>query len=216
MAYVFYDFNQADGAPTGWSTAGGTDWAVVSNKGSTNNNTAILSKLTTHGISLAGDWEMNCLVNGSTTIGNGGATIYLCDGTAKGYSLFVGNSSHVQIRTAGGGNGGNLTNDARATRAMWMRWVYTATGGTGGNSRFDVYHDGVLTGGINDTTNVAMMNTATLCLVALQETTSPTDECTIDDLMISDTIGATYPPAAAYVRPQLVVPRVGVQRASRW
>lgn len=190
-SYFFDDLNQADGAPAGWSTAGGTDWGVVSNKGSTNGSTALKTMAIAHGVDLSGDWEIQATINASTTIGNGGVTLGLADGTGVGYSLFAGNSSHVQIRTTGFAGGGNLTNDARSSRTTQVRMTYTSATNT-----FRTYHDGALTGTTVDTTNTAMMSGAVNLIVAIQETTAPTNECTVDDIYVADFIGGTYPPVA--------------------
>jgi hypothetical protein len=199
-AYFWEPFNQADGAPVGWTSAGVVDWEVIAGRGTTDNNTGLHGMGILHDVDLSGDWEVLLHINASLTIGNGSVNVGLVRGAdGVGYSIALGNASHVQIRTTGYVNGGNITNDNRTNRAEFIRWTYTASSNT-----FLIYHDGVPQNPIVNTVNTAMMGAADTLIVFMQETTSPTEECSFDNLFIAAGLGNEYPPVYLPAEPATV------------
>lgn len=201
MATFTETFTQADGALAGWTSTGGTNLVVVGNQGSSNNNTANYTGTHAHGLTLTGDWQIDFDVVAPLTIGHGGVTVSLLSGVGNGYGIFAGNATHVQKLV--GGSPTNLTNDTRPAAAGHITMTHTAAG------LFSTYQDGVLQGTITDTSSSAGANV----FLSIQTTESPSPECTIDNLVVADSITGT---TAAAATPPPHVYGQAVHRASRW
>lgn len=176
MATFTETFTQADGALAGWTSTGGTNLVVVSNQGSSNNNTANYTGTHAHGLTLTGDWQIEFDCVAPLTIGHGGVTVSLLSGVGNGYGIFAGNATHVQKLV--GGSPTNLTNDTRPAAAGHIKMTHTAAG------LFSTYQDGVLQGTVTDTSSSAGANV----FLSIQTTESPSPECTIDNLVVTDSI----------------------------
>ena len=179
-------FNQPDGdLMNNWSSTGSDPMVkVVSGKGSTLNNTLISSAYKPHGVNVNGDWQIEFDVNAPLSIGHGGATVGLVNpADGAGYSVFIGNATHIQ-RYNPGGTHDNLTNSGRPGEgggqlANHVVFTHTAAG------IMRVYLDGVLWSSVNDTQRIA----GSVLFIALQNTDSPSVETTIDNLVVQDHIG---------------------------
>lgn len=202
---LFWDFTQSDGAPTGWT--GGVaaqDLTVVSNKLSTAGSTTLRGGAYTHALTLDGDFEINAVITHPKIVGHGGVNVWLIDGaTGNGWGFFVGNSLHIQKVT--GGTQSNLTNDGVPgegtsgviTQTYRLRRVGTTISSWAG---------GVQVASITD---AAYSNVGDTIFVTTQNTQAPTYETTLDDLMVSDSTGVTYPPTGSSWVTAAVKVRVG-------
>jgi hypothetical protein len=137
-----------------------------------------------HGVDVSGDWQIEFDVSAPLSIGHGGATVGLVNpADGSGYSVFIGNATHIQ-RYNPGGTHDNLTNNGRpgeggGQSANRVVFTHTAAGD------MQVYLDGVLWSWVNDTQRVA----GKLLFIALQNADSPSFEATIDNIVVKDHIG---------------------------
>lgn len=211
MSYVYYDFTQADGVASGWTQGGTNNLQVVSNKCSTTANSDFAG-FRAHGLTL-GDFDIHATVTHSRNVDQGGINVFLMDPSGNGWGFFAGNALHIQKWTAqvnvnqsndglpGEGTGGVGTDDIRLTRV---------------GSTITSYINGGQASQITD----AAYSTGLTNLVAMLYTTIGTAN-TIDDLMVSDVVGAEWPPsgagAALALRRGLNVPGfAGARTRGRW
>lgn len=213
-------FTQADGSlGNGWvndSLIGSTEpiVQVVSNKGSTLNSTATFVALKAHGLSIGSTssvWQIDVDCTAPLIVGDGGVTIGLIKVDTvtpdlSGLGFFVGNAVHI-TEFAANGTFTNVTNSGRPNEASPGVQLNHITLTHASNGDVVAYLDGSAWGNINEPTLVA----GTHAMIIVSNATSPTNETTVDNLVVQDFIGTPV------VRPSgLVVPAAGVLRASRW
>jgi hypothetical protein len=218
MATFVEDYNRPDGdIGSPWNSnagLGGTDpiLKIVSNRGSSlGSASAIFAAYVLHGLTLTGaTWQIDCDVSAPLIVGNGGVSVFLVDNAGGGgYGFFIGNAAHIyQVQPSGAlvyitnqgrpgeGNAGVLANHVTMTHAS--------------NGDMAIYLDGASFGSVNDTVYSA---SGAILYTSCFNTTSPTDETTIDNLVLRDAI--IGPPVFA-TGPQLVMNQYAQQRARRW
>lgn len=187
MASVTYDFTQANGAASGWTVGAGGGLIVTSNKISSDSNTT-RSGYRAHGLALASDiFQIDVDIDAPLIVGNGGANVWLLNsGTFNGWGIFVGNAVHIQKVT--GGIQSNLSNWGRpgegsaGNLANHLKFTRTAAGD------MEVDLDGSWWGVASDSAYPA--STLDSVILMVRNAGSPTYESTIDNLVISDAIGA--------------------------
>lgn len=190
MASITYDFTQADTAAIGWSPGAGSALHVVSNQLSTTIS-GTQDGIRLHGLSLASEeFQLDLDLDAPLNVGEGGVYIWLMSAIGNGYGFFCGNAAHIQRITSGvqtnltnvgrpgEGGGGHLANHVTLTR--------TSTGD------MEILLDAVSWGTINDTTHLT--SGCTYMYLGMRSTNSPTFETTVDNVVLSDTIGGGGPP----------------------
>jgi hypothetical protein len=218
MTAFVEDFNRPDGdIGSPWNNSsglGGTNpiLKIVSNRGaSLGSSTAIFDTYALHGLNLTGTtWQIDCDCNAPLIVGNGGVTVGLIDsGGGGGYGFFCGNAVHVQRFLVGGGfdHPTNVGRPGEGNAGLLFSHI-TMTHASNGD--ISMYLDGQAWGAVNDTTVSA---SGDILYVSAFNTTSPTDETTLDNLVVSNSITGVPVFASG---PQLVMNRYAQQRAGRW
>jgi hypothetical protein len=189
------DANLANGWASDAAFGGSSPLPVYkSNRGSTNNNTAIHVAWKLHGLTVSGDWQIDFDMTAPAIIGNGGVAVVLASNTTfQGWGVFLGNAVHVQKYNVGGTHS-NLTNINRGHEGEAGTWPNHCTFTHRGSDGFmEVFLDSVSWANTTDNTQSA----GNMCYFSIQDATSPTNEAWIDNLVVADAI--TGPPAAPTV-----------------
>lgn len=206
--HVFSEnFNRANGnLGSPWvddSFLGGTDppIKVISNVGSTDNSTGFFVSIVFHGLNISsGEWQIDCDCTAPLISGDGGVTIGILSSTDHtGYGFFVGNAVHVQ-RFFADGSFDHPTNVGRPNEHDPGVQTDHITMTRASNGDIQMYLAGAPFGNTND---VSLTGNGDMIVVTLFNTTSPTNETSIDNLVFQDFIGAVPVTATA---PRVLTP----------
>ena len=198
MASISFDFTQADGDATGWSSVGVTLPQVVGNKLSTPATGTTYAGTYASGLTLTTYAEITV----DFDLDGGGANVYLVNGSLNGYGIGWGTATGTRLVRLDAGAPTNVDTDATlgggASGPHSFKFTRTSAGLMKG------YVDAVEYLSATDTT----YTTAATILVAYDAASGTSD---IDNLVVSDTAAG-----ATYIAPRIVVRRQAVNRAGSW
>lgn len=198
MASFTETFTQADGTLGSPWFDDGTDLPIEvrSNIATTVANTASYVGLVFHGLTVTGDWQIDFDLTAPLIVGDGGMEFGLRSSVdGSGYGGFIGNAFHIYAYDHVGGHT-TLTNDSRPGEgSSGVRSDHCTLTRRGSDGFMETFLNGVHMGNNTDTNFVA----GDLFFFSLRNATSPTNETSMDNLVIKDSIGVAGPTTTAAV-----------------